>query len=74
MRRDAEGHEVTYCYVVEPNAGEDDRETARQWIQKSTRLTNLEGKVDMRLLEGSKPILIRENEIGDENPITCEEY
>ena len=32
---DAEGYEVTCCYVVEPNAGEDDRESARQWIQKT---------------------------------------
>jgi len=39
---------------VEPNASEDDRETARQWIQKTIRLTNLEGKTDMRLLEGKK--------------------
>ena len=40
--------------MVEPNAGEDDRDTAHQWIQKTIRLTNLEGKVDMRLLEGKK--------------------
>ena len=45
---------MTCCYVVEPNAGEDDRETARQWIQKTIRLTNIEGKVDMRLPEGKK--------------------
>ena len=51
---DAEGYEVTCCYVVEPDAGEDDRETARQWIQKTIRLTHLEGKADMRLLEGKK--------------------
>jgi nucleotide-binding universal stress UspA family protein len=51
---DAAGYEVTCGYVVEPNAGEDDREKARQWIQKTIRLTNLEGKADMRLLEGKK--------------------
>jgi amino acid transporter/nucleotide-binding universal stress UspA family protein len=51
---DAEGYEVTCCYVVEPNAGKEARETARQWIQKTIRLTNLEGKADMRLLEGRK--------------------
>ena len=28
--------------------------TARQWIQKTIRLTNLEGKADMRLLEGKR--------------------
>jgi amino acid transporter/nucleotide-binding universal stress UspA family protein len=52
--RDAEGYEVTCCYVVEPNADEDDREKARQWIQKTIHLTNLEGKADVRLLEGKK--------------------
>ena len=51
---DTEGHEVTCCYVVEPNAGEDDRETARQWIQKTIHLANLEGKAEIRLLEGKK--------------------
>jgi APA family basic amino acid/polyamine antiporter len=51
---DTEGYEVTCGYVVEPNAGEDDRETARQWIQKTIRLTNLEGKVDMDILQGKK--------------------
>jgi amino acid transporter/nucleotide-binding universal stress UspA family protein len=51
---DAEGCEVTCCYVVEPNVGEDDQETARQWIQKTIHLTHLEGKADMRLLEGKK--------------------
>ena len=51
---DAEGLEVTCCYVVELDAGADARETARQWIQKTIRLTHLEGKVDMRLLEGKK--------------------
>ncbi|MDF1591916.1 MAG: amino acid permease [Desulfobacterales bacterium] len=50
----ADGHEVTCCYVVEPNAGENDRETARQWIQKTIHLTNLEGKAEMRLLEGKR--------------------
>jgi APA family basic amino acid/polyamine antiporter len=51
---DAEGYEVTCCYVVEPNAGEDDRERARQWIQKTMHLTHLEGKADACLLEGKK--------------------
>jgi nucleotide-binding universal stress UspA family protein len=49
-----EGHEITCCYVVEPGAGEDDREKARQWIQKTIHLTRLEGKAAMRLLEGRK--------------------
>jgi nucleotide-binding universal stress UspA family protein len=51
---DAEGYEVTCCYVVEPNAADRDRDTARQWIKKTIRLTNLEGKADMRLLEGKR--------------------
>ena len=54
MYHDAAGCEVTCCYVVEPNAGENDRETARQWIQKTIRLTHLAGKADMRILEGKK--------------------
>ena len=40
--------------MVEPDADADDRETARQWIQKTIRLTHLEGKAGMRLLEGKK--------------------
>ncbi|MGW8187665.1 MAG: amino acid permease, partial [Desulfobacterales bacterium] len=51
---DAEGYEVTCGYVVEPGADADDRETARQWIQKTIHLTKLEGKADMRLLEGRR--------------------
>jgi amino acid transporter/nucleotide-binding universal stress UspA family protein len=51
---DAEGYEVTCCYVVDPNAGGDDREKAQRWIQKTIHLTNLEGKADMRLLEGKR--------------------
>jgi amino acid transporter/nucleotide-binding universal stress UspA family protein len=54
LYHDADGYEVTCCYVVQPNAGEDDRETARQWIQKTIRRTSLEGKAGMRLLEGKK--------------------
>ena len=49
-----EGYEVECGYVVDPNAGEDERNAARQWIQKTIRLTNLEGKADIRLLEGKK--------------------
>jgi amino acid transporter/nucleotide-binding universal stress UspA family protein len=51
---DTESWEVTCCYVIDPNADEDDREKARQWIQKTIHLTHLEGKADMRLLEGKK--------------------
>jgi amino acid transporter/nucleotide-binding universal stress UspA family protein len=51
---DAEGCEVTCCYVVEPNAGEDEQETARQWIQKTMHLTHLKDKADACLLRGKK--------------------
>jgi CIC family chloride channel protein len=51
---DAEGCEVTCCYVVEPTAGEDDRKTARQRIQETIRQTHLEGKAGLLLLEGRK--------------------
>jgi amino acid transporter/nucleotide-binding universal stress UspA family protein len=51
---DAEGYEVTCCYVVEPRADEQDREKALEWIQKTIRLTHLEGKVDKRLLTGKR--------------------
>ncbi|MFZ0450074.1 MAG: amino acid permease [Desulfatiglandaceae bacterium] len=51
---DAEGYEVTCCYVVKPGTGQDGQEAARQWIQKTMHLTHLEGKADVRLLEGRK--------------------
>ena len=54
LYHDADGYEVTCCYVVPPNAGADDRETARQWIQKTIHLTSLEGKAGMRILEGKR--------------------
>jgi amino acid transporter/nucleotide-binding universal stress UspA family protein len=50
----AEGLEVTCCYVVDPNADERAREFARQWMHKTLRLTNLEGRVEMRLLQGKR--------------------
>jgi nucleotide-binding universal stress UspA family protein len=50
----SEGQEVTCCYVVDPNSDERARESARQWMQKTLRLTNLEGRVEMRLLEGKR--------------------
>ena len=55
---------MTCCYVVEPNAGEDDRETARQ----ESRICIFGPDYLIRIS------LIRENKIGDENPITYEEY
>jgi amino acid transporter/nucleotide-binding universal stress UspA family protein len=52
--RDTEGCEVTCCYVVETAASENDRETARQWIQKTIHHSHLEGKAGIRLLEGKR--------------------
>ena len=54
MYHDAEGHDVTCCYVVEPDAGDGRREAARQWIEKTIRQTHLEGKAESLLLEGKK--------------------
>jgi len=51
---DVEGYEVTCCYVVEPTADTERRQAAHQWIEKTIRLTNLEGKAEARLLEGKK--------------------
>jgi hypothetical protein len=51
---DAEGFELPYCDVMDPDTDEDDREIIHQGIQKTIRLTNLEGKVDMCLLKGKK--------------------
>jgi amino acid transporter/nucleotide-binding universal stress UspA family protein len=51
---DTDGYEVTCCYVVESTADEDDRRKAFQWIQKTIHLTKLEGKVEVRLLEGDR--------------------
>ena len=64
---DMEGYEVSCCYVVKPDAGEDEEESARQWIQKTIHLTNLEGKAAMRLLKGRKvaSTLIRAGEDYD---------
>ncbi len=45
--------EVTCCYVVPPNAGSRDRELAKEWVEKTLRLTDLAGEVDIRILEGN---------------------
>jgi amino acid transporter/nucleotide-binding universal stress UspA family protein len=45
--------EVTCCYVVPPNASDRDREIAWEWIEKTIRLTDLSGKVNMCVLEGN---------------------
>ncbi len=52
--REAYGYEVSCCYVVPPGANEDQREMAREWIMKTTRITGLEGKVGVQLIEGKK--------------------
>ena len=45
--------DVTSCYVVPPNAGSRDRELAREWVEKTLRLTDLAGEVDIRIFEGN---------------------
>jgi amino acid transporter/nucleotide-binding universal stress UspA family protein len=52
--QDADGYEVTCCYAVEPNAEEDEREKALQFIQRTIHLTSLEGRTEMCLLEGKR--------------------
>ncbi len=47
-------HQITCCYVLKPNADEDDRKTARRRIEKTLKGTLLDGKADIRLLEGKK--------------------
>jgi amino acid transporter/nucleotide-binding universal stress UspA family protein len=54
LLRDSTGCEVTCCYVVKPGAGAYDRTVAREWIGKTIRLTGLEGKVSVKLIEGRK--------------------
>jgi nucleotide-binding universal stress UspA family protein len=52
--RQAYGYDVTCCYVVSPNADDHERRIARQWIQKTMRLTDLDGKAKTCLLEGKR--------------------
>ena len=58
---------MTCCYVGEPDAANENRETARQWIEKTIRLTNLERKARVRLLKGKRvaTTLIRAGEDYD---------
>lgn len=51
---DADESTVTCCYVVDPQAGQEERETAQEWIQKTFQLTGLAGKAGTRLLTGKK--------------------
>jgi nucleotide-binding universal stress UspA family protein len=51
---DADEWEVTCCHVVKPEADQDMKENARQWMQKTVHLTNLDGKAGMRILEGKR--------------------
>jgi amino acid transporter/nucleotide-binding universal stress UspA family protein len=52
--REAYGYEVSCCYVVPPDANEYQREMAREWIRKTTRITGLEGKSQVQLIEGKR--------------------
>jgi nucleotide-binding universal stress UspA family protein len=51
---DVHGCEVTCCYVIDPNADDNERHRATEWIHKTIRLTGLEGKASIRLVEGKK--------------------
>ena len=46
--------DVTCCYVVSPDADENERHLARQWIQKAMRMADLGGEQKTRLLEGKR--------------------
>jgi amino acid transporter len=48
------GWQVHYCYVVPPDASEYQYESARHWIRKTIRTTELNGKIEIRLLEGKR--------------------
>ena len=52
--RQTYGYDVTCCYVVNPDANVHERHIARQWIQKSIRLTDLAGQAETCLLEGMR--------------------
>jgi nucleotide-binding universal stress UspA family protein len=49
-----DGWEVTCCYVVRPNANENDREKAHHWIKETITIANLEGKAESLILTGKK--------------------
>ena len=51
---DAYGCEVTCCYVFDPEADENARHTAENWIHNTIRLTGLAGKAKIRLVEGKR--------------------
>ena len=46
--------DVTCCFVVNPDANEDERHIARQWMQKTMRLADLGGEEKARLIEGKR--------------------
>jgi len=54
LYQEAYGYKVSCCYVVPPDASGHQRETARNWIRKTIRATGLEGKVEIRLIEGKR--------------------
>jgi amino acid transporter/nucleotide-binding universal stress UspA family protein len=52
--REAYGYEVSCCYVVPSDANEYQREMAREWVRKTIRITGLEGKAQVQLIEGKR--------------------
>jgi len=51
---ETDGIDVSCCYVVAPGAGEREKKSAREWVQKTIQPTSLEGKADVLLIEGEK--------------------
>ncbi|NOY68905.1 MAG: amino acid permease [Deltaproteobacteria bacterium] len=51
---DAYDYKVDGCYVVRPDADESARISARRWVEKTTRLTGLSGRVNTRLIKGKR--------------------
>ncbi len=54
LYQQAYGYEVTCCYVVPAGASEHQRETARNRIRETIHGTGLEGKAEIRLIEGKR--------------------
>ncbi len=61
LLQQAYGYEVNCCYVTPPEADDHECEIARQWVQKTVRLTGLEGTARVCLIEGKHiaPALVK---------------
>jgi nucleotide-binding universal stress UspA family protein len=52
--RQTYGYDVTCCYVLNSDADDHKRRKGQQWIQKTIRLTDLDGQAETCLLEGKR--------------------